>query len=205
MSSVFSFWSSIAGKLQIPEDVADRRWKEIEKSYSSPMRRYHNLQHIQNMISLLDEVPAEADSVMGLAIIYHDLVYNTLRKNNEERSANIACSRMKEYLSESDLIRLKNYILATKTHTPGDPLQNLLVDLDLSILGSTFPDYKTYSRQIRVEYIWCPSFLYKKGRISVLEQFLTRNSIYQTDYFRIKYEEQARNNLKLEIESLKTD
>lgn len=203
MVSVESFWKMLAERLSMPKEVAGRRWKEIYKCYSSPLRRYHNLQHLQYMIDCLYEVSDTPDTVLGLAIIYHDLVYNTLRKDNEERSAHIGTMRMKEFLSEADQARLSQYILATKSHEAGDELQSLLIDIDLTILGKPFEEYRQYSRQIRVEYIWCPSFLYTKGRVKVLEHFLNRDFIYQTAYFRNKCEKQARENISLEIESLK--
>ena len=197
-----TFWFALATSLNMPEDVAKRRWKEIEKCYSSPLRRYHNLNHLQNMAENLVDIKPDFDPIIGLAIVYHDLVYNTLRKDNEERSANVAVVRMREILSDSDLDRLHRYIVATKTHSPGDEWLNILLDIDLSILAKSPQEYKAYSRQIRIEYLWCPSLLYKNGRIKVLESFLNRDFIYQTDYFRNKWEKQARENIRLEIESL---
>src|SRR5690606_21190834 len=99
--------------------------------------------------------------------------------------------------------KIYNQILATKTHKESDNLDdNYLLDLDLSILGKNWNEYEAYIKQIRNEYSIYPNFLYNPGRKKVLEHFLTFDRIYKTDYFRILYENQARENISKEIEIL---
>jgi predicted metal-dependent HD superfamily phosphohydrolase len=53
--------------------------------------------------------------------------------------------------------RVCRLILATKTHeSDGQAEQALMLDVDLSILGSEPIHFSEYERQIRQEYSWVP-------------------------------------------------
>jgi predicted metal-dependent HD superfamily phosphohydrolase len=97
-------------------------------------------------------------------------------------------------------------VLATQ-HTRGATLTNdeaLLVDIDLSILGRSEYVFHNYECQIWREYEKVvPREQFRIGRAKVLESFLSRPVIYNTEFFRAKYEEQARKNLTRSLERLK--
>jgi predicted metal-dependent HD superfamily phosphohydrolase len=89
-------------------------------------------------------------------------------------------------------------ILVTKTHEPeaaGVPDGGLMVDVDLAILGQPRAEFQAYDRAIREEYAWVPTEIYEEKRREVLQRFLLRPRLYQTDFFFGKYEAQARANL----------
>lgn len=56
--------------------------------------------------------------------------------------------------------------------------------------------------QIRAEYWWLPTALYRKQRSILLNSFVMRPSIYSTHEFRERYERQARNNIAWGLEQL---
>ena len=70
-----------------------------------------------------------------------------------------------------------------------------MTDIDLSILGREVKRFDEYEHQIRQEYAWVPELTFIEGRFAVLKKFLERESIYATDFFRQKYEAQARANM----------
>jgi predicted metal-dependent HD superfamily phosphohydrolase len=129
-------------------------------------------------------------------------VYDTLKSNNEEKSANLAERRMEDLeVSEEIVARVVEMILATKTHVVSENQDiNYFTDADLSILGKDWEVYNQYAKQVRNEYAIYPDLLYNPGRKKVLKHFLEMNQIYKTDYFTQKYEEQARLNLSRELE-----
>jgi predicted metal-dependent HD superfamily phosphohydrolase len=98
----------------------------------------------------------------------------------------------------------REMILATKHHRADDLSWDVKVflDLDTSILGAPEEVYKEYSRAIRKEYSWVPGFLYRKGRMKVLNDFLERDHIYHTDEIRAEYELKARHNIADEVRAL---
>lgn len=81
--------------------------------------------------------------------------------------------------------------------------QKLMVDIDLSILGSEEKRYVRFEDEIRKEYKFVPWFLFKKKRIELLQNFLSRESIYSTDYYVDLLETQARRNIESAIDILK--
>jgi len=59
-----------------------------------------------------------------------------------------------------------------------------------------------YAQNIRKEYQHIPDEDFKKGRASVLQKFLQRETIYFSEIFQKEKEEKARENLKYEIHQL---
>jgi predicted metal-dependent HD superfamily phosphohydrolase len=77
-----------------------------------------------------------------------------------------------------------------------DPDTQLLCDVDLSILGRAPDVFDDFERRIREEYDWVPEPVYRTSRSEILSGFLQRHFIYQTDFFRERYEATARANLE---------
>jgi predicted metal-dependent HD superfamily phosphohydrolase len=99
------------------------------------------------------------------------------------------------------IAEVKRLILATKTHKADDDDTDckILLDADLSVLGSSPELYDLYSAAIRKEYHWVTEADYRTGRKLVLENFLKRERIYYTEYMHQKYEVLARENITREI------
>lgn len=182
-------------------------WNEIQKNYSEANRHYHNLAHLN---SILTELKIHQDKFSNwdaivFAIVYHDLVYDASKNNNEEQSAAIALQRLKQIVAPEHLTTFcEHLILATKKHESSDMETNLFTDADLSILGSDSETYQTYTRQIRLEYSIFPDLVYNPGRKKVLTHFLNMNNIYKTKEFWDKYEQRARANLHAELSVLQS-
>lgn len=123
---------------------------------------------------------------------------------NEEKSSEFAKFRLEKLgVNKIDIEEFSEQILATKSHQKsGNNDTNYLLDVDLSILGKDIESYVKYTQQIRKEYSIYPDFLYKPGRRKVLQHFLVLESIFKTEYFKGKYEVQARENIKFELNGL---
>jgi predicted metal-dependent HD superfamily phosphohydrolase len=103
--------------------------------------------------------------------------------------------------SHSD--RVVDLILATKHDSiPQSADAKLLVDIDLSILGSERARFDQYERQVGVEYQWVPIEAFREGRHRILTQFLARPTIYNTDHCRERLEAVARDNLRYSLTKL---
>ncbi len=187
-------------------DLIENLWKEIEKQYSSQKRHYHNLNHLENLLEQLLKVKSEIKdwNVVLFTLYYHDIIYNALKKDNEEKSANCAKKVMFELNISSNKIELcYSQIIATKSHHKNtNEDTNLFTDADLSILGFPSKKYRIYYTQVRKEYKMFPDFMYNPNRKKVLQKFLKMKRIFKTDYFFNSFEKQARINLKSEIKIL---
>ncbi|UQB70141.1 hypothetical protein [Epilithonimonas zeae] len=198
-----SIFSDLISKYSDNEILKTDYWKEIEQSYSQKSRQYHNLIHLENMILELEEVKdkiADYGSIL-FSIFYHDIIYKATSKDNEEKSAELAKTRLEKLNIPNDkIIRIHNQIFATKSHKRSeDSDTNFLLDADLAILGQDWKIYENYTQQIRKEYSIYLDFMYKPGRKKVLTHFLEFEEIFKTDYFKAKYEEKARENIQREL------
>jgi predicted metal-dependent HD superfamily phosphohydrolase len=181
-------------------------WNEIEKNYSSKKRHYHTLQHLENLLVRLTEIKEELKNwdVILFSLYYHDIVYNSLKSDNEEKSAELAEKRMKQISVSKESIELcEKQILATKLHVKSDDIDtNYFTDADLSILGQTWEIYSLYYKNVRKEYSFYPDFIYNPGRKKVINHFLKMDRIFKTDFFYNKFEISAKKNLQKELELL---
>ncbi|GGB67729.1 hypothetical protein GCM10007424_04630 [Flavobacterium suaedae] len=181
-------------------------WIEIETNYTNSKRHYHTLLHLKNMCKELYECNDDINDwhTILFSLFYHDIIYNASKKDNEEKSADLAIKRLQQInYTESKINVCHEAIVATKSHTLSNNNDiNLFTDADLSILGYTWQEYEQYYKQVRKEYSIYPDFLYNPGRKKVLQHFLDMENIFKTEFFRSKYENTARNNISKELRLL---
>ncbi|MGB3344170.1 MAG: hypothetical protein WBA61_09675 [Aequorivita sp.] len=179
-------------------------WMEIENKYTQPWRFYHTLAHLETILKefeLVQPAVQEVD-VLLFAIFYHDIVYNPLHSNNEQKSARLFRKRIAP-THFSHIAKVITLIKASKTHRMTTDFDtNLFLDLDLLILGSKRKAYMHYCENIRKEYRMFPDFIFRQRRKKLLLRYLSLESIYKTPYFIERYEAQARKNLRYSIREL---
>jgi predicted metal-dependent HD superfamily phosphohydrolase len=153
--------------------------------------------------SLTDKI--QNPDAVYFAIWFHDVIYDTKKTDNEEKSAEFAVEALGGLgVPEQTVAPTREMILATKHHRADDLSWDMkaFLDLDASILGAPEEIYKEYSGAIRKEYSWVPDSLYRDGRMKVLNDFLEREHIYHTEEIRTRCELQARSNIAEEIKTL---
>ena len=178
----------------------------ISEASSRPSRHYHDLAHLDNLYAQLLPVwdHLQDPNAVIFAIAYHDLVYHVRSTSNERRSAERANEQLGAMGIDPRMIeRCADHIRATAGHAiSNDPDTNLFTDADLSILGATPDVYSRYAEQVRKEYAIYPDLFYKPGRRKVLANFLAMPRIFKTLHFKDRLEDQARINLRDELERL---
>ena len=129
-------WSSWCGDSSTQQPLR----QELIAAYSEPHRHYHTLQHLGECLDLLSTCLelTEAPDEIGLALWFHDAVYDPQRHDNEERSAAWAARGLSFLGIKADkLARIVDLILVTAGHqAPVTADQQLMIDLDLAILGA---------------------------------------------------------------------
>jgi predicted metal-dependent HD superfamily phosphohydrolase len=164
------------------------------------------LSHVKALIKLAEELETgDPGDTLMFAIWYHDIVYDTKRTDNEQKSAELAGDALGRLGVPIGTINdVMKMIVATEHHDAGN-LQadgRLFLDLDISIFGARPELYREYSRAIRQEYEWVPWPIYREGRSKILSGFLQRAHIFFTAYFNEKYGDQARRNIEDELKVL---
>ncbi len=177
----------------------DALYRRIVAAYGEPHRAYHDSSHLEHCLRQLDahRAVAAAPEEIELALWFHDAIYRPTASDNEEQSARWARSAILDAGLGADLAeRVEALVLATRHDAvPAAADARLLVDVDLSILGSPEAEYDRYEQAVRQEYRWVPAFLFRRKRREILESFLERDAIFLTEPFRELYEAQARINL----------
>jgi predicted metal-dependent HD superfamily phosphohydrolase len=178
----------------------------LTAAYAEPARAYHTAEHIRDCLAQLDssrDLASRPDEVEA-GIWFHDAVYVPGGSDNEDRSARLAQTALQACGAPFEVgRRVADLVLSTRHLTiPREPNAQLLCDIDLSILGRSPEVFDEFERRIQREYSWVPETMYRTTRAEVLAGFLRRRSIFQTEYFRERFEEPARANLERAIRSL---
>ena len=189
----------------------------LEPRYSEPHRHYHTLDHVMACLDLVEELHC---GHLELAIWFHDVIYDPHLSDNEEKSAElfneVLGRHLGGFLGEGNQMArwITRAILATKPGTIKpeptsnknilctDLALNLLLDVDLAILGAPEAEFAIYESQIRQEYAFVPEKDFREGRAKILEGFLAQPSIYRNTTY---LEPQARANLTRSIAKLRGD
>jgi len=197
-----TLWKRIGAK-----GSGEDAYEELISLYGESHRAYHNFVHVVHLLREFDEILGliENPNQVEVALWYHDAIYDTRAEDNEEKSAELVERRLaKSGISKEFIDEVKKMILATKHgKTPQDKDTKYLIDIDLSILGKPIKEFDEYERDIRFEYAWVPENQFKERRRAILQEFLGRDSIYLTNFFKQRYENQARCNLERSITQLK--
>lgn len=176
--------------------------------YCEPHRRYHTLEHLDACFRHFESVRGQAahPDEVELALWFHDAVYAIRAPDNEQKSADWARSAMREAgIPEASVQRVYALVMVTRHDcAPQTPDQEILLDVDLSILGARPQVFDAYEDQIRAEYAAVPVADFRSNRRRILQGFLDRPKIYHTPEFGTRLEAQARENLRRSIAALAT-
>jgi predicted metal-dependent HD superfamily phosphohydrolase len=192
-------WNRLWAEMGVSNPDEDL-FHRLRSAYEEPHRHYHTLRHLEECLAQLDIARSLAvhPGEVELALWFHDAIYDVRRHDNEERCAEWVWTCATKHSLPGDICdRVRDLVLATRhdgAPTEGD--QQLLVDIDLSILGATEERYREYDAAIRKEYDWVPLIVFKFKRRSVMQGFLKRPHIFTTRCFADRYEKQARENIE---------
>jgi predicted metal-dependent HD superfamily phosphohydrolase len=200
-------WENLLLKFKIEQQTAQKLFANLSNFYSRPDRRYHTLDHIQHFLGVVDALSAKAKNLEAIefAAWFHDLIYDSKAKDNEEKSADYGEAILNDLTLPRELIdKVTRLILKTKTHqiTEDDDIDTqIILDADLAILGAEDDEYRRYAQAIRLEYAWVSDQDYRYGRNQFLQSLLKRQKIYQTEKMFEKLETKARQNIQQEIDA----
>ena len=193
-----SYWLRFSSQLSIEQDISQTLLNILITAYSEPQRAYHNVQHIAECLAHFQSIQSSLNDPIAVetAIWFHDVIYDPRASDNELQSAELMKQVCDPFLSEPQIEKVYQWIIATQKHQPSDDHDlNSLLDIDLAILGSSAERFAEYQQQIQFEYAWVESGVYQVKRKQLLQQFEQMNPIFQTSYFNQCLEKQAKRNL----------
>lgn len=184
-------------------------WLTGSESYGSANRHYHNLNHLVHGLSELCVWAANTNAqksdihLLKKAFWFHDAIYELPAKDsNEEASATVLMhsdifdARKEE---AAQLIRATDHFQqAYVAHS----LKDVMLGVDLAILGQSPEIYDQYARDIRKEYSYLDDKTYRTNRILVLQHFVAKakeGELFKYPYFADLYNQQSIENCEREI------
>jgi predicted metal-dependent HD superfamily phosphohydrolase len=192
-------WRQLWGRLRGAGDPSALH-ADLVARYSERGRFYHTLTHIEHCLGELEWARplAHDPDAVELALWFHDAVYDSKARDNEERSAQLAMAALQAAaLPESLGWEVARLIDVTRHEAaPADIDARIVVDVDLSILGQAESIYDEYEDQVRREYAWVPGDTFAARRAEFLRALLARPTLFGTPLFQERYERPARHNIK---------
>jgi len=197
-------WTGLMRQFEFADNQTT--YTELIRAYTEEHRHYHSDAHIKACLQHFDAVQSLAEYPAGveLALWFHDAVYKPMSSTNELDSADWCAKFLAENNIAAEVIqRIHKLIMATchSAELVGND-ERLVVDIDLAILGAPEDIYQTFEANVRNEYQWVPSFIFKNKRKEILQAFLDRHRIYHHAYFYDLLEHRARENLAAAISRL---
>ena len=180
--------------------------QELEAAWREPHRHYHDNRHLGECLALWTRWRDQCDrpGEVAIALWFHDAVCDPKASGNEGKSAAWAArSMLKAGLPTETGQRVHDLVMATRhdTSAQGTDAQ-LVVDIDLAILGSPGERFERYDQDVRREYAWIQGFRYRSRRAYVLQGFLDRARLYHGASAVELLEARARINLAAAISRL---
>lgn len=153
--------------------------------YSEPQRRYHTLDHIDDLLTKQEKWFPDVSVEVKLAIWFHDCFYLPGFGENENFSAAIMqyCLYPK-YIDATSLDEIDQLIAYTINHDVNQmsyPGADIVCDLDLSGLGDTPEKYDRNTENVRAEYARYSDAEWAVGRSKFIDSFLARPKIFHTE------------------------
>jgi predicted metal-dependent HD superfamily phosphohydrolase len=198
-------WTRAWSGLGATDDGHALRDRLLE-AWSGPQRHYHTLRHLHDCLAMFE--PAQASALhpakVEAALWFHDAIYDPRAPDNELRSADWARRELAAAgVAATSCDRVHALVMATRHAVqPAGNDEQLLVDIDLAILGATRERFDEYEVEVREEYAWVPRPIFRHKRRQILAEFLARPRIYSTSAF-LRFESAARENLLRAMTALK--
>jgi pantetheine-phosphate adenylyltransferase len=182
-----------------------------ELAYGAPGRAYHNLDHLVHGLTEIAVWAANTDAagedvaMLKKAFWFHDAVYGGRHdgQSNEEQSARLWLDAA---LDGGGAAQETAALIRATEHGRADAgahrLRDVMLGVDLAILGQPADVYDNYARSVRIEYSHIAEASYRAGRAAILAHFLAgaeTGTLYADSYFADLYANAARENLAREM------
>ena len=178
---------------------------QLVTAWSEPHRHYHSLRHLQECLQTLERWARDTSErhEIGIALWFHDAVYDPQRDDNEDKSARWAAKTLKELgVAQDKVRRIRQLVRATRRVSPSAKARavrveglDLMLDIDLAILGSDRARFEAYERQVRLEYAHLSDEAFALARADFVEVLLSASPLYRTEVARAELQAKARDNL----------
>jgi pantetheine-phosphate adenylyltransferase len=157
--------------IKVDYNILLSMWNESHRSYHTQNHLLDLIGQINDHKSKLSEKQYEK---LILCALFHDIVYDPKRGDNEEKSAEFFINSCQDK-EDIDLLEVKQMILDTKTHEAQTELSQLFIEFDMKVVNSDYEKLLEWEKGIKDEFE--PIYgeeNYKFGRLKFLESLLDK-------------------------------
>ena len=143
--------------------------------WNEPGRYYHDIDHLNYMIDAIQKLNLgqSDEDLLIIAAVFHDIVYDAMKFDNEEKSAEFFMNCCKNKLDKRNLL-IKQIILDTKSHKSNNWLSKVFCDIDMDIVLKDYNTLLEWEEGIYNEYKGWGDKKYKEGRLKFLNSLLSK-------------------------------
>ena len=183
----------------------------LRQRHTEPHRHYHDWSHVEALARAFASgiLPFTNEQAVGLAILYHDAIYDPRSATNEADSAALLLAERRNREDAGTLTLAEAMIRATASHLLPEDLTGTdrtdaagFLDLDLGILAAPPAAYDAYVADVRREYAHVEEAAWRAGRGMVLAGFAARERLFLTEEGFARWEAPARANIARERAAL---
>ena len=175
---------------------------ELSALYAQPDRHYHDLRHVADLLLWGRAFPL--DELQTWAVWFHDAIYDAARRDNEERSAQLAEQRLPALGYDDAFVgEVAQIVRDTASHIATTPRGEAVLDLDLAPLAIPKPAFLANRARIRKEFAFATDEEFCVGTAGFARSMLERERIFHTPWGRER-EPRARENLELLIDCVES-
>ena len=144
--------------------------------WNEPHRSYHNLDHLVDIKEMIlndfiaGKIDEKTTEKLLLVDLFHDIIYDPTRTDNEIKSADFFHSLCLEK-NNSDILDIKKSILDTATHVGETILSEKFNKYDMNIVERDFDSLLKWENGIFDEYKFAGE-MYKPNRIKFLSNMV---------------------------------
>lgn len=155
-------------------DTWNIKWnaKELLAMWNEPHRAYHTDSHLNDLVRQIaecNEVNEHEREMLYLAALFHDIVYDPWRSDNEIRSVHLFLERAPD---TDDIRHIAQIIADTRTHRPTSTLSAIFCRMDMSVVLGPWEELIAWEVGIAFEYSFLPKDEYRKKRLDFLRQMV---------------------------------
>jgi len=194
-------FAALVDRLGGDRGAAEPVFERLRAAWGAAGRRYHGVEHLVDCLRELDRAAplAGVADPAELALWYHDAVYEPGGEACEDRSAALLEADATALgIAAEAVARAAAAVRATAHATPApsapatDLVTDLVLDVDLSILGRDALRFMDYEHAIEEEYAPRSRSAFRCARGRFLAALLGRPQLFRTAAFRERYEQRAR-------------
>lgn len=141
--------------------------------WNAPHRKYHTTTHLTDLVDQIQHYP-DLDQIQRdmllLTALYHDIIYDPQRNDNEEKSAALFLDAIET--PAPNHWQVAYMILDTAYHKSSSPLSAIFSAMDMAIVTRPYNELLEWEKGIAYEYSFLPIEIYIEKRTAFLQQMV---------------------------------